>query len=63
MIDPRKEKVMVYHFEKDDFPYIYGKYDKVPVRIWNGEVEIDFKEVFESVQFVYENEKKHKGRG
>lgn len=58
MIDPMKQKVIVYDFEHDDYPEIFGFDAKVPVGIWDGECEIDFAEVYEHVRFLYEREKK-----
>ncbi|MEF2764325.1 MAG: Uma2 family endonuclease [Mediterraneibacter sp.] len=58
IIDPMKQKVIVYDFEHDDYPEIFGFDAKVPVGIWDGECEIDFAEVYEHVRFLYEREKK-----
>ena len=58
MIDPMKQKVIVYDFEHDDYPEIFGFDAKIPVGIWDGECEIDFAEVYEHVRFLYEREKK-----
>ena len=38
-------------------PIIYGFDAKVPVGIWNGNLEIDFAEVYDHVRFLYEREK------
>ena len=54
MIDPAYKKVIVYDFERDNYPAIYGFDAKVPVGIWNGDLEIDFAEVYEYVRFLYE---------
>ena len=54
MIDPAHKKVIVYDFESDNYPAIYGFDAKVPVGIWNGDLEIDFAEVYEYVRFLYE---------
>lgn len=56
MIDPMKKKVIVYDFEHDEYPAIYGFDARVPIGIWNGELEIDFSEVYEYVKFLYEKE-------
>ena len=58
MIDPDKQKVIVYDFEHDEYPVIYGFDAKVPVGIWNGELEIDFAEVYDHVKFLYEREER-----
>ena len=41
VVDPDKRVVMVWHFEQDDYG-IYGFRDMVPVRIYGGELKIDF---------------------
>lgn len=56
MIDPMRKNVVVYDFEHDDYPVLYGFDAKVPVRIWGGECVIDFTEVYEYVRFLYERE-------
>lgn len=55
IIDPDKQKVMVYDLEHDEFPVIYGFDAKVPVLVWDGECVIDFAEVYEHIRFMYEN--------
>ncbi len=57
MIDPVKKTVIVYDFEHDEYPVIYGFDAKVPVGIWDGDLEIDFAEVYEQVRFLYERKK------
>ena len=54
MIDPEKKKVIVYDFEHDEYPVVYGFDAKVPVGIWDGAMEIDFAEVYEHARFLYE---------
>ena len=41
MIDPDKKRVLVWHFEKDDYG-IYGFRDKIPVGMYDGKIIIDF---------------------
>ncbi|MDD3251121.1 MAG: Uma2 family endonuclease [Lachnospiraceae bacterium] len=55
-IDPIKKKVVVYDFEHDDYPILYGFDAKVPVRIWDGSCEIDFAELYEHIRFLYERD-------
>ena len=43
LIDPDKKKVVVYDLE-----------NRVPVGIFQGECEIDFSEIYESVKFLYQ---------
>lgn len=57
MIDPDKKKVIVYDFAHDEYPIIHGFDAKVPVGIWNGDLEIDFAEVYDYVRFLFEREK------
>lgn len=54
MIDPVKKKVIVYDFEHDEYPVIYGFDAKIPVQIWEGVCVIDFQEVYEHIRFLYE---------
>lgn len=56
LIDPKQRKVLVYDFESGQYPTIYGFDGRIPVAIWNGECEIDFKEVYEHIRFLYERE-------
>lgn len=42
IIDPERERVLVYDFEGDSVPAIYGIDEKIPVRIFSGELLIDF---------------------
>lgn len=53
MIDPDKKIVLVYDFEHDNYPVIYGFDSKIPVAIWENDCKIDFKEVYEYVRFLY----------
>lgn len=56
MIDAQKQKVIVYDFEHDEYPVIYGFDAKVPVQIWDGEAKIDFTEVYAHIKFLYKQE-------
>lgn len=47
IVDPYKKTVLVYNFQSEDFLTIYGFDDKIPIGIWNGELQIDFKKVQE----------------
>ena len=47
MVDFEKMKVMVYDFNHDNYPIIYGTDSVVPVGIFEGECEIDFEEICE----------------
>ena len=50
IIDPEKQKVIVYFFERDDIPVIYTFHDTVPVGISEGECSIDFEKIFRKVE-------------
>jgi len=54
MIDPDKERVIVYFFEDDTFVNIYGRDDRVPIQISGGTCEIDFKQIWDAVQVLRE---------
>lgn len=56
MIDPVKKTVIVYDFDNEEYPVIYGFDAKIPVQIWNGECIIDFQEVYDHIRFLYERE-------
>ena len=47
MIDLDKEKVLVYDFEHDNYPILYGMDAVVPVGIFSGECKVDFGEIYE----------------
>lgn len=56
IVDPDKKVVYVYEFGECDFPIIYTFDDKIPVGIFGGECEVDFAEIYEYVEFLYEVE-------
>lgn len=43
MIDPDRKKVIVYEFEKESYPAIYGMDSQVPVGIYEEELVIDMR--------------------
>ena len=45
-----------YNFESDIYPVMYGFDAKIPVGIWGEDCVIDFNEIYEYVQFLYEDE-------
>ena len=55
IIDPDQETVTVYDFEHDQFPIYYTFDDTVPVMIWDGKCQIDFREIRNYIAFIYEN--------
>lgn len=42
IVDPERERVLVYDFEGKSAPVIYGMDEKIPVRIFSGELVIAF---------------------
>ena len=45
MIDLEKERIITYDFEEDDIPVIHGMEETIPVKIFGGELAIDFSEI------------------
>lgn len=41
MVDMKQKKVVVYQFETESYPVIYGFEQPVPVGIYDGELKID----------------------
>lgn len=58
LVDPEKKKVIVYDFEQEEIPKIYGFDTRVPVGIFGGECKVDFAEIYEEIRFIYEKEEK-----
>lgn len=57
VVDSKKKKVYVYQFEEEEMvPTVYTFDDKVPVRIWNNECEVDFAEIYDYISFLYEED-------
>lgn len=56
VVDPDKKQVVVYDFQKEDYPVIYGFGGEIPVGIFDGECQIDFAEIYEYMRFLYEKE-------
>ncbi|MCD8241561.1 MAG: Uma2 family endonuclease [Lachnospiraceae bacterium] len=54
IVDPKQKRVIVYHFETDDCPAIYDFSAKIPVGIFGGDCEVDFQQIYEYVEFMYE---------
>ena len=53
LVDPEKKKVIVYDFEQEEIPKIYGFDTQVPVGIFGGECKVDFAEIYEEIRFIY----------
>ena len=52
MVDLDGERIVVYYFEKDEIPTIYGVEEEIPVGIYDGELKISMKELFELVREI-----------
>ena len=53
MIDAKGKRIIVYDFEHDEWPVIYGFEDQVPVNIFDGKCKIDFAEIYDYISFLY----------
>ena len=53
LIDPQNKKVIVHDFEHGNDISVYTFDDKVPVGIWNGECEIDFARIMETIDNIF----------
>ena len=51
---PDDKKVLVYNFEESSDPVEYTFEDKVPVAIWGGKCEVDFKTIYSKIEFLYD---------
>ena len=52
LVDPDRKKVIVYDFEKEDYPMMYGFEARIPVGIFDGECEVDFQEIYAYVKDI-----------
>lgn len=52
IVMPDQKSILVYRFEKGDEAKMYSFDDKVPIGIWDGKCEIDFKEIEENIHFL-----------
>lgn len=56
IVDPEKEKVIVYDLSGEGFPMIYGFDSCIPVGIFSGNCKIDFQEIRDYIRFIYEKD-------
>ena len=49
-LDPEREKILVYDFTSDFEAFIYGLDDEIPVRIYDGDLVIDMKQIREEIE-------------
>lgn len=54
IVDPDKKKVIVYEFEVEMSPTIYGFEDRIPVGIFGGDCIVDFTEIYAYVRVLYD---------
>lgn len=52
IVDAEKERIITYFFADDDIPAIYGLDALVPVKIYGGELMIDFSEIRQALQVL-----------
>lgn len=50
MVDPEKECIVSYFFEESENPVIYGSEAEVPVKICDGDLKLDFGEIFADIR-------------
>lgn len=54
IVFPKEKKIFTYFFEESDEPKEYSFDDKVSVRVWNNECEVDFAEIYKKISFMLE---------
>ena len=47
MVDVEKKKVLIYDFEHENYPILFGFDTEVPVGIFEGQCKVDFGEIYE----------------
>ena len=52
IVNLEEQYVLVYEFTKSDFPTEYDFDDEVPVGIWDGKCKVNFREIYEDVEFM-----------
>ena len=52
IVNPENLTVLVYDFSKSDMATEYSFNDEVPINIWDGNCKINFKEIFEQIEFM-----------
>lgn len=48
MADIGRQRVITYFFEDGERPGIHGMEDRIPIAVFDGKLEIDFKEIYQS---------------
>ena len=52
IVMPNSLKILVYYFEKSDFPTEYSFDDVIPVGIWDEKCKVDFKKIYDKISFM-----------
>ena len=52
IVMPDSLKVLVYNFKKSVDPEEYTFADKIPVSIWDGKCNVDFKKIYDKISFM-----------
>lgn len=52
LVDSDKQKVIVYYFSEDISSNIYDFHSSIPVHLFNGDCQINFQEIYDSVKFL-----------
>lgn len=50
MVEPTKERVIVYRFDEDVIPQIYGGDGEIPVGLYDGKLGISFEQIFDKIR-------------
>ena len=56
LVDPVAKQVLVYDFEHDEMPVIYGFDSRIPVSIFGDDFVIDFAKIYDYISFIYDDE-------
>ena len=55
IVDPEQKRVLVYLFDREEFPKIYSFADRVPLALSGGSCSVDFQKVYDRARHLYEN--------
>lgn len=53
IVEPDKKKIVVYDLESEELPVLYGFEDRIPVKIFDQKCLIDFRQIYEEIEFLY----------
>ena len=56
LIDPDRKKSLIYDLAHEEPPVIYDFDSRIPMVLYNGEYQIDFRKIHERIKFIYETE-------